>query len=341
MIKTCIRLLVKYKLWFSIIMVFNMLFTVYLWLLDAPGLGYLLPSLVLGSFLIYCVTVFILYRSDKHKKEAITAFLETPDIPPDELLCIFSAEERDMVCLIGETLCERDSNIKKQALNLGEYEEYVETWAHEIKAPLALMTFVLDNRKEDLPTLVYNRLEYVRTKMQEDIEQMLYYARLKASHTDYIFAEISLQDICDDVLEEYKNITKEQEINVINEVEDIKIFTDKNGLLFILRQLLSNAVKYKNKNVANSFILLYSAMDDETGNRILKVRDNGIGVKAYDLPFLFDKGFTGDTGKQGKHATGMGLYLAAQVGHSLKITMTISEEYSNGLEIELMFPGVY
>lgn len=340
MVKKCICLLIKYKIWFFVILIFNVLFFVYLWLLDAPGFGYLFPSFLLGSLLVYCFTVFIVYRTDKRKKEAVTAFLETPDLGQAELLHILSAEERKLVSLIGEKFRERDAHIKKQTANLDEYEAYVETWAHEIKAPLALLTVILDNRKNDLSAPIYERLEYIRVNMQEDIERMLYYTRVKTTHRDYIFTELSLKDICTDVLAEYRNTTEEQKIDIRNEVEDIKVFTDKNGLRFILRQLLSNAVKYKDKDAEKSFILLQSFIDSVTGTRILIIRDNGMGVKSYDLPFLFDKGFTGDGGQQEKHSTGMGLYLARQVGRSLKITITISEEYTTGLEIALAFPAV-
>lgn len=94
--------------------------------------------------------------------------------------------------------------------------------------------------------------------MSRQYEWMLYYARVKTAHTDYISTELSLKAICTDVLAEYRNTAEEQKINIMNEVKDIKVFTDKNGLLFILRQLLSNAVKYKDKDAAKSFILLQS-----------------------------------------------------------------------------------
>lgn len=86
--------------------------------------------------------------------------------------------------IYNDYVCKR----KKKNLNLHEYELYIETWAHEIKTPLALMTFVLDNRKDEIPKEVYNKLEYSRSKMQEDIERILYYERVESKNLDYIFS---------------------------------------------------------------------------------------------------------------------------------------------------------
>lgn len=105
----------------------------------------------------------------------------------------------------------------------------------------------------------------------------------------------------------------------------------------MLRQVLSNSIKYRDREEVNSFITLLSNIDKKIGNIIFTIRDNGIGVKSYDLPFLFDKEFTGDAGQQGKQSTGMGLYLAKQVADSLKIKLEVSKEYKDGFEISFLF----
>ncbi|MBM6861895.1 sensor histidine kinase, partial [Clostridium saudiense] len=80
--------------------------------------------------------------------------------------------------------------------------------------------------------------------------------------------------------------------------------------------------------------------DENEKNISLIIRDNGIGVKSYDLPFIFEKGFTGEIGEQRKNSTGMGLYLAEQVAKSLKIKLEVSEKYTEGFEISLIFPKI-
>ena len=100
---------------------------------------------------------------------------------------------------------------------------------------------------------------------------------------------------------------------------------------------MSNSIKYLDKE-ENPFVSWSTHIDKERGEIILIIRDNGIGVKSYDIPFLFHKGFTGDAGQQRKQSTGMGLYLAKQVANNLKIEILVSKEYKDGFEISLTFP---
>ncbi|WP_315081822.1 sensor histidine kinase [uncultured Clostridium sp.] len=339
MIRKLVSIFFKYKIWFIVIMIFNIMFGVFLWLIDANSFSYIFPNMIIGCILLYSLISLLIYSIDKRKKEAIIDFINNPNLKEEEVcLSFFSGGEKEIIHLIGEKLRKKEELIKKQDLNLKEYEEYIETWAHEIKTPLALMTFVLDNRKEEILFPIYQRLEYARTKMQEDIERMLYYARVKSEHLDYIFTKISLDEICKDVIDEYKNLIEEQKIIINNEVGNIQVLSDKKGLLFVLRQVLSNSIKYMDREEFNPFIILITKIDNKSGNIMLVIKDNGIGVKPYDLPFLFDKEFTGDAGEQRKQSTGMGLYLAKQVADSLKIEIEVSEEYKDGFEISLLFP---
>ncbi|WP_448282096.1 sensor histidine kinase [Clostridium perfringens] len=336
------------------------MFGIFIWIINSESFIYIFPTMIIGSILIYGLIGFILYNKEKRQVERIMEFIENPDLSKEEAcLDLFYGEEKEIIRLISSKLREKEEKIKNQDLNLKEYEEYIETWAHEIKTPLSLMTFVLDNRKEELSFPIYQRLEYSRSKMQEDIERMLYYSRVKADHLDYIFSEISIKEICNDVLDEYKNLIEEEKIIINNEVGDGKVVSDKKGLSFVLRQILSNAIKYTsrepqkgtdketskyisieniNREEENPLITLSTKLNKNHGNIELIIRDNGIGAKEYDLPFLFDKGFTGDTGQERKKSTGMGLYLANQVANSLNFKMKVSEDYKEGFEISLIFP---
>lgn len=339
MIKDLFKIFLKHKIWLAVIIVLNIMFTLLLWLIDAQSFRSILGIIIISSILIYIITGFVIYSLEKRKMELFKEFLENPSIE-QENLCLnqVSGFEKEFITLIGDKLREKDEEIKMDKLNLKEYENYIETWAHEVKTPLALMSFVLDNRKDDIPDKIHNRLEYSRTKMQEDIERMLYYTRVKSNHLDYLFKKIYLSDICEEIIQEYKSLIDEQKIVVCNEVEDIQVFSDEKSLLFILRQILSNSIKYMDKKKSELVIDFITDTDDMTEEIILKIRDNGIGVKSYDLPFLFDKGFTGDAGEYRKKSTGVGLYLAKQVSNNLKIKIEISELYNEGFEIIIRFP---
>lgn len=341
MIRKLIGAFRKYKIWFFSILILNFIFGAMLWLIDTERFLAIFPTMLLASFMLYCAIGLIVYSIDKKNKEHFMEFLDNPDIENQEkILKFFSVEEQEIITEVGSVLRNRNSLIKSQEKSIDEYEEYIESWAHEIKTPLALMTFVLDNRKEEISPVVYKRLEYSRTKIQEDIERMLYYARLKSASSDYFFKELSLKEICDEVVEEYDILLKEENIYTVIEIKDLQVISDKKALLFLIRQIISNSIKYKKVNEENSFIRFSAEQDEISGDIKLIIRDNGIGIKAYDLPYIFEKGFTGEIGEQRKNSTGMGLYLVKQLAHNLKIELQVSENYKEGFEISLVFPKI-
>ena len=329
----------KNRIWIIVILILNLIFGGLLWLVNDKAFLYIFPTMIIGSLILYFSTAVIIYKKDIKRKEAIDSFLNEPTIDMEnEIISLFHNEEVEVIRNIGKILRENKNIINNYKQGIDEYEEYIEAWAHEIKTPLGLMTFILDNRKEEISSVVYKRLEYARTKIQENIERMLYYARLKSTHNDYFFKELSLKESCIEVIEEYKVILQEQSIAVILDIDDYNVLSDKRGIQFIIRQIISNAVKYKNLEVSEPYIVITS--DENEKNISLIIRDNGIGVKIYDLPFIFEKGFTGEIGEQRKNSTGMGLYLAEQVAKSLKIKLEVSEKYTEGFEISLIFPKI-
>lgn len=339
MIKMLRGIFEKNRIWIIVILILNLIFGGLLWLVNDKAFLYIFPTMIIGSLILYCAIAAIIYKKDIKKKEAIDSFLYEPTKDMEnEIISLFHNEEAEVIKNIGEILRENKITINNHKQGIDEYEEYIEAWAHEIKTPLGLMTFVLDNRKEEISPVVYKRLEYSRTKMQENIERMLYYARLKSANNDYFFKELSLKESCIEVIEEYKVILHEQNIDVIFDINDYSVVSDKRGIQFIIRQIISNAVKYKNIEESKPYIVITS--DENEKNISLTIRDNGIGVKAYDLPFIFEKGFTGEIGEQRKNSTGMGLYLAKQVAESLKIKLEVSKKYTGGFEISLIFPKV-
>ena len=218
---------------------------------------------------------------------------------------------------------------------MDDYEDYVELWAHEVKTPLALLTLVLDNRRDTLPEAVGFKLDYARNRMQAFIDQMLYYARLRGARRDYRFERLTLRSCIDEVLDDYRPLLEEKHIRIERQLTDETVFTDRRGLCFLLGQLVSNSVKYTSDAPVLTFSLTCSAAET-----VLTVRDNGPGVRACDLPYVFEKGFTGDSGHEKSKATGMGLYLAREIAKELGLTLSAASDWGAGFAVCISFPVV-
>ena len=328
----------KYAVWLFLLLLIDGMAALLLWLADVHAFRMLAAVLVLSSVLLFLAVLGWTYQKEKRMEQAFLAFLGMPDERrEEELLRLLSTQERRAVRVLGKVLQENRETQNKMSAQLNDYEEYVEAWAHEIKTPISLLTFLLDNRREELPQTVCRRLDYVRNQMQESVNQMLYYARLKSVRKDYLFEMLKLSECCQEVLENYRPLLEEKGIRVICGTADITVFSDRRGLDFLLSQIISNSIKYcKKEGTAQIFL---TAEQTETAID-LHIRDNGIGVRGCDLPFLFEKGFTGDTGTIRKKATGMGLYLAKEISADMKISLKVKSEWQKGFEITLSFPKI-
>ena len=247
-----------------------------------------------------------------------------------ELLRLSSASEKESIEKIADTLYQKQAEIGKLNSLLAEYEDYVEKWAHEIKLPLSLLSLLLDNQSDQLPEDTAFKLDYVKKQIQENVSQILFYYRVKSEKNDFLFEYLDLEECIKDLLENFDPLLKEKKFTI--KVENIQgiCYTDQRSFEFILSQILANSIKYSSdKPELNIYI------SKDKGRTSLIIRDNGCGVKGCDLPHIFEKGFTGDSGDTRKKSTGMGLYLVKQLADALKIEITVKSEWLQGFEITL------
>ncbi len=277
----------------------------------------------------------------RNKADAIfRRFLLEPDDTNEYLLCeAVPAVIRPLICELGKHLRTQQEYINEQKITVTDYEHYVENWVHEIKKPLSLMTLLLDNRKDEMSPLVHTRMLYVRDHTRQDIEQILYFSRLGATHKDYSFESLSILGTCREAVEDNLTLLEEAGFSIEYTENDYQVISDKKGLMFILGQIISNSVKYVGNNLAPR--LIFSIADSMNSEQIsLSIKDNGTSIPLSDLPFVFDKGFTGDTGSYLSRSTGMGLYLVQKMATDLFITVELKNNSYGGTTVTLTFPKV-
>lgn len=326
----------QYLPWLGLLLGVDALAALLLWLADARAFAATAGVIVLATVFLFACVCAVLCARAKKREQAFSAFLCAPDAAHEQALCrLLSTAESQSVHLLGETLRAQQQAIAQLQTQMDDYEDYVELWAHEVKTPLALLTLVLDNRRDTLPEAVGFKLDYARNRMQAFIDQMLYYARLRGARRDYRFERLTLRSCIDEVLDDYRPLLEEKRVHVEQQLADETVFTDRRGLCFLLGQLVSNSVKYTSDAPVLTFSLTCS-----TAETVLTVRDNGPGVHACDLPYVFEKGFTGDSGHEKSKATGMGLYLAREIAKELGLTLSAASDWGAGFEIRVTFPVV-
>lgn len=330
----------QYAPWLGLLLCIDGFAALLLWLADVRAFRAMTGAILLATVLVSAGALAAACYRAFRREQAFLEFLNTPDEKHEEMLVKLAGPAQTVsVRKLGETLRDRDRLCARATARAEDYEEYVETWAHEIKTPLSLLTFLLDNRREELPESVGYKLDVIRNRVQEYVEQMLYYARLKSVHKDYLFEQINIRECVEEVLEDYQILLEEKKFDVTFPknagLAEEKVYADQRGLSFILSQVISNAVKYSGEDP--TLEISFSHSDPEL---MLRIRNSGMGVRSCDLPHIFEKGFTGGKGEGRKNATGMGLYLAQGIAREMNLKLEAASEWGKRFEIRILFPGV-
>ena len=325
------KYLAAYLPWLLVLLAFDLFTAVLLWLSDVRMFQALILLYLLATVLLFFILSLLLIRKERKKSAAYKAFIANPKMDTElELLRLSTVSEKESIEEIANALYQRQAEIGKLNSLLADYEDYVEKWAHEIKLPLSLLSLLLDNQSDQLPKDTAFKLDYVRNQIQENVSQILFYYRVKSEKNDFLFEDLDLQECIQDLLENFDPLLKEKNFTIKLENIQGTCYTDQRSFEFILSQILANALKYSSDKPE-----LKISMSRDKGRTSLIIRDNGCGVKTCDLPHIFEKGFTGDSGDTRKKSTGMGLYLVKQLADALKIDIAVKSEWMQEFEITL------
>ena len=211
-----------------------------------------------------------------------------------------------------------------------EYREYIETWVHEIKTPIASTRLIIENNQNE----VTRNINYEIKKIEEYIEQVLYYSRSNNVSKDYLIKEVSLATVVRSVIK--KNSRDFISKNIAIDIEDVEgtVYSDAKWLEFILNQVIGNAIKYMRES--NGKVKIFTIQNEN--NIVLTIEDNGIGIIEKDINKVFEKGFTGENGRQFGKSTGIGLYLCKKLAQQLGLGLTLISKTGEGTKVRIIFP---
>ena len=219
-----------------------------------------------------------------------------------------------------------NDEISKITAERQAYQEYVESFAHEIKIPIGALSLAFDNMKN-------YTLKKEADKIFRLVEQMLYYARSENTENDYFVKQLHLDEVIHNVILKFcHSLMESRTIIHIYDIEN-DVYADEKWLMFILSQIIQNAIKYFDKQ--ENKLTVYSR--DNGTNILLVIEDNGCGIKASDLSRVFEKGFTGSNRKKA-NATGMGLYLSKKLCDRLGLKLDIVSKEKEYTRLTMTFP---
>lgn len=298
---------------------------------------------VLDAILLL-ITVLVGFFRYSSKVKALSNALKRPVEEQAQL-----PEATDDVEMLYQRLLENQSIARSEsessaAIRQSQMRDYYSMWVHQIKTPISAMKLLLEVEREELGQLICDdeQSQYLLSdnmdsfedelfRIEEYVGMALQYQRVSSTENDFVLEKVSVDGVIRDTIKKYAKIMIRRHIGINYSGTGQEVYTDGKWLAFMLEQILSNAIKY----TPQGFVTIETA--EEKDRFFVTIKDTGIGIKAEDLPRVFEKGYTGYNGHADKKATGIGLYLCRQMADKLGHTIRMESEIGKGTKVWIGF----
>ena len=266
------------------------------------------------------------------------------------------------------------SQIEKTKQEQGDYRQYTELWVHEIKTPLAACELLL--RNSDVPlqagemslqagdcmpageraqtgeceqagdfsfsatASVNQRLGLQIKRIEELVDQTLYYARSGNLENDFIIKNIHLDQVVKAAIHRYSRHMILAKVYPRLSNLNVNVRGDAKWVQFMIEQIISNAIKYRKPQAEASYIDISATQqtnDFGVKTTVLSIRDEGIGIPASDCSRVFEQAFTGENGRAYAKSTGIGLFLVDKLARKMNMSVRLSSQVGKGTTVCLCF----
>ena len=292
-----------YLLSLSFILIFYIILYLYNALIDAIQYATILCLVLLVIY--FCVDFTIDYRKTKRLESLLQMKnIYALDLPSSSLFLEkqYQLLLHQMNDLLKETKAFQENNNQ-------EMLDYFTMWVHQIKTPIFALRLLIHSQNASSQEMLLQVL-----KIEQYVDMALHYMKLGQISSDLRIQYYDLNHIIQDVLKKEATFFIQKKLTLQLDHIDLKVLTDEKWLSFVLEQILSNALKYTKTGGIHIYVK----------EEVLYIEDSGIGIKAEDLPRIFEKGFTGYNGRMDKKASGLGLYLCARIlkylGHPIQLS---------------------
>ncbi len=274
-----------------------------------------------------CLLMGILYLGydygrvrEKYKK--LELMIQSAELLAEYLPDVTSLEEevyQEMIRLLSKQQQEMQSIMEQ---TYSDMIQYYTVWVHQIKTPIASMRLNLQNEDTALSRKLFRDL----FRIEQYVEMVLTYLRLDSDSSDYVFKKHEVDKIVKGAVKKFSSEFISRKISLKLDEIHATVITDEKWLSFVVEQVISNALKY----TPSGSVSIY--MEEP---KTLCIEDTGIGIAPEDVPRIFEKGYTGYTGRMDKMASGIGLYLCRQICENMGHRISVSSELDKGTVIRI------
>ncbi|MBU1371133.1 MAG: tetratricopeptide repeat-containing sensor histidine kinase [Bacteroidetes bacterium] len=252
-------------------------------------------------------------------------------------------EANELLMIKNDEIDRNRSEIKDQASELAEHNEIKDRLftiiSHDLRKPIHQLSSVINLLEENL--LNREEMEHIMPSISESVkdtsellDSLLFWAKSQMKGFKLRIIETNIKVFVDEKLNHLQQNAKEKEIQIVNEVADnILIKIDELLMSIILRNLVSNAIKFSN---AGDKISISFSEDKDNFN--LLVMDTGAGMNNEQLGDLFTPKVKSTKGTKDEVGSGLGLIFCKDLIEKSGGRILVSSELGAGSEFCLKIP---
>lgn len=321
-----IKYLIERRSWILLFIIMQML---------VISLAYLDSDIPMGSlwYIVFLSSIiFIIFLILRYHRE--TRFYKSmTEWDPHLDVATIAGAHSPFEYIIADNLLQQTKRLKQETeqhrIRLEEEQDDLLSWVHEVKTPLTAMSLMIERLPDET---LKRQLTYEWLRIHHLLDQQLHQKRMLFMENDLYVEPVDLKWIIAQEIRTLRSWCMQKGIGFDVDLEVNEVLTDAKWLGFIVRQLLTNAVKYSGH--ADIAIRSYVREDQP----VIEVQDWGRGIAPKDLPRIFDKGFTSTRNHKDHSSTGMGLYLAKQAAEPLLILIHVHSVLGEGTTVRLTLP---
>lgn len=275
-------------------------------------------------FLLVVYSIGSFYRAFRKQKKL--EILATKDLQLSNLIFLPKADTlsektyQEVLRLVLEKKNQQQEELQQNQKNM--LDDFG-LWLHQIKTPVAALDLLIQSGQIE-PRRMKNEV----FKINEYLQMILNYMRQNLDQADLVFQQLSIDKIIKSVVKKYATFFSQKNLSLQLGNLEGQVYSDQKWLIFILEQVIFNAIKYTEDGTIS---IAFSENQ-------LTIQDTGMGIRAEDLPRVFEKGYTGMNGREQQRASGLGLYLSQEAVGKLGCHLYIESQIKKGTKVTIVFP---
>jgi OmpR family two-component system sensor histidine kinase YxdK len=292
-------------------------------------------SIVLYGMLISSAVLllYLCYRYVQHRR---LYTLLSKQQPMDSVIGHLPLGEAPLPEAANELLQAIDRQYQEQlnghVTRMDQHIVFMNRWVHQMKTPLSVIQLTLQDLEEESARSIQEELE----RLRKGLEMVIYTSRLDRFEEDFQVEALLLRKAVSEVVSENRRLFIRRGIHADIRVDgELAVYSDAKWLMFMLNQILTNAVNYTSGS-GKTVIITAERQGFDT---VLQISDQGIGISPEDLKRVFNPYFTGERGRQYHESTGMGLYLVREICRRLGHQVDLQSRIGEGTTVQIMFSG--